>query len=119
MAEEITCREVNGYLIPNLALPAEEAAVSLGRWSMEHKDWLKRNKPILYSSMLMSCTLFRHCKEIEDTAKERLDLITRQMAQAEGVTEQLKADDQMAWVQHMNNIRNRAEKIVRLELICV
>lgn len=119
MAEEITYTEVNGYLLPNLAIPEEEAAVTLGRWGMEHKDWLKKNKPILYSELLMSCTLFRHCKEIEDVAEERLNLITRQMAQAEGVTEQLKSDDQMAWVGAMNSIRSRAEEIIRDELICI
>lgn len=105
------------YYLPDLALPEEETAVTLGRWGRAHKDWLKSNKPLLYSELLMSGKLMRYCKEIEDTAEVRLELIVSQMAQAEGVTEQFKADDQMEWVMRMNNIRNRAEEIIRSELI--
>lgn len=109
---------LNGdYYLPDLALPEEETAATLGRWGRAHKDWLKSNKPLLYSELLMSGKLMRHCKEIEDTAEVRLELIVSQMAQAEGVTEQLNADDQMEWVVRMNNIRNRAEEIIRSELI--
>lgn len=105
------------YYLPDLALPEEETAVTLGRWGRAHKDWLKSNKPLFYSELLMSGKLMRHCKEIEDTAEVQLELIVSQLAQAEGVTEQLKADDQMEWFGHMNNIRIRAEEIIRSELI--
>ena len=109
---------LNGdYYLPDLALPEEETAVTLGKWGRAHKDWLKSNKPLFYSELLMSGKLMRHCKEIEDTAEVRLELIVSQMSQAEGVTEQLKADDQMEWVGRMNNIRNRAEEIVLYEVV--
>ncbi len=109
---------MNGdYYIPDLVLPEEETTVTLGRWGRMHKDWLKSNKPFFYSGLLMSGKLMRHCKDNEDTANERLELIARQMAQAEGVTERLKADDQMEWVGRMNNIRNRAEEIVLHEVV--
>lgn len=105
------------YYLPDLALPEEEMAVTLGRWGRMHRDWLKSNKPSLYTGLLLSGKLMRHCKENEDTANERLELITRQMVQAEGVTEKLKADDQMEWVGRVNNIRNRAEEIVLHEVV--
>lgn len=105
------------YLLPNLTLPEEEMAITLDRCGLARKDWLKKNRPILYSKLLTSCKLIRHCKEIEDTAKERLSLVARQMAKAEGATEQLKADDQMEWVEHMNDIRAHAEEIIESELI--
>lgn len=105
------------YYLPDLTLPEEEMAVTLGRWGWEHKDWLKNNKPLLYSELLMSGKLMRHCKEIEDIAKERFELIVGQIEQSEGVTEKLKADNQMEWVRHMNNIRNRAEEVIKNELI--
>ena len=107
------------YYLPALKLPEEETAITLGRWGMEHKNWLKKNKPILYTQLLTSGKLMQHCKEIEDTAKERIDLIIKKMAKAESVTEQLKATDQMAWVTAMNSIRNRAEETVRNELIFI
>lgn len=111
---------LNGdYYLPDLALPEEETAVTLGRWGRVHKDWLKSNKPHLYSELLMSGKLMRHCKEIEDTAEVRLEQIVSQMAQAEGVTEQLKADDQMEWVGRMNNIRQTASEVIMTELIYV
>ena len=105
------------YYLPDLTLPKEELDVTLGRWGRAHKDWLKQNKPFLYSDLLMSGKLMRHCKKIEDVARERLEHIAAQMAQTEGVTEQLKAYDQMEWIRRMNNIHSRAEEIIKSELI--
>ena len=84
---------------------------------MTHKHWLEKNSPIFYTQLLTSGKLMQHCKEIEDTAKERLALIMEQMAKAEGITEQLKASEQMKWVGAMNNIKACAEEIVLNEII--
>lgn len=107
------------YFLPALKLPEEETAITLGRWGMEHKNWLKKNKSILYTGLLTSGKLMQHCKEIEVTAKERFNLIVIQMAKAEEINEQLKATDQLSWVGAMNSIRNRSEEIIRSELIFI
>ena len=112
-----TYTKVNGYLIPDLVLPEEETVITLGRWGMTHKRWLKKNNKIFYTQLLTSGKLMQHCKEIEEVAKERIALIIKQMAKAEGITEQLKAVDQMAWVGAMNNIKACAEEIVLSEII--
>lgn len=114
-----TYRQAGDYLLPNVTLPEEEN-VTLGRLGMAHKRYLKESKPIVYSQLMIDCSLFRHCKEVEDRARDMLNSLTRQMAQTEGVTEQLKAADQMAWVGRMNNIRQRASEIVFQDVIyCV
>ena len=105
------------YYLPTLKLPEEETMFTLGRWGKAHKDWLKKHKPILYTQLLTSGKLMQHCKKIEDSANDRFELIMRQMAKSEGITELLKAIDQMAFVGAMNSIRIRAEEIIRYELI--
>ena len=112
-----TYSQVGDYLLPDLSLPDEEKNIVLGRFGMTHKTWLKSNKPVLYRQMIISASLFRHCKEIEDRAGNMLEIFMKQMAKAEGVTEELKAADQMAWVGAMNNIRHRATEIVFREVI--
>ena len=107
------------YYLPALKLPEEETEITLGRWGIAHKNWMKKHKPILYTQLLTSGKLMQHCKEIEDAAKNRLELIIVQLAKDEGITEYLKASDQMAWVGAMNSIRNRAEEIIRNELIYI
>lgn len=108
---------VGDYYLPNLALPAEEENIVLGRFGMAHKKWLKTNKPVLYNQLMISASLFRHCKEAEDRAGEMLESLVKQMAKAEGINEELKSNEQMVWVGAMNNIRHRATEIVFRDVI--
>ena len=114
---KITYREVNGYLIPNLKLPPEEANVRLGKWGMMYKSHLEKHKKVFFNTLLMQGKLYQHCAEIEKQANEMFDLIVEQMKEAEGVTEHLKEENQMEWVQRMGNIEERAREVVTTELI--
>ena len=109
-----TYSDINGYLIPNLSMPDSPP---LGRWGRMRRRYLKEHRPALYSSMLLTGRLDQHLTAIDKACEERMELLALQMAKREGVTEALKATDQMAWVCRMNNIRNRAEEIVLQELI--
>ena len=104
------------YLIPNLTLPAEETK-PLGKYGMLRKTYLKKHRKGLYSCMLLQGTLYDHLNEIDEEAHIFIDRYVNEMAKKEGVDEALKAKDQMAWVQAMNNILSRAEEIVLYELI--
>ena len=114
---KITYREVNGYLIPNLKLPPEDANISLGKWGMMHKSHLEKNKKAFFNTLLMQGKLYQPCAEVEKQANEMYDLIIEQMKEAEGVIEQLKEENQMEWVQRMGNIEARAREIVCEELL--
>ena len=114
---KITYREVNGYLIPNLKLPPEEANIRLGKWGMMCKSHLEKNKKVLFYTLLMQGKLYQHCAEIEKQANEMFDLFVEQMKKTEGVTEQLKDEDQLEWVQRMSSIQQCVIEIVRNELI--
>lgn len=114
---KITYREVNGYLIPNLKLPPEEASVRLGKWGMMYKDYLQKNKKGFFNTLLIQGKLYQHCAEVEKQAKGMFELLIEQMKEEEGVTEELKEQDQMEWVQRMGNIQQRAREIVENELI--
>lgn len=114
---KITYREVNGYLIPNLKLPPEEANVRLGKWGMIYKSHLEKHKKVLFSTLLIQGKLYQHCAEIEQQANEMFELLIEQMKEAEGVTEELKEQDQMEWVQRMGNIEARAREVVFEEVI--
>ena len=114
---KITYREVNGYLIPNLKLPPEEANVRLGKWGMMYKDYLQKNKKVFFNTLLMQGKLYQHCAEVEKQANEMFELLLEQMKESEGVTEQLKEENQMEWVQRMGNIETRVREIVREELL--
>ena len=114
---KVTYREVNGYLIPNIKLPPEEANVRLGKWGMLYKDYLQMNKKVFFNTLLMQGKLYQHCVEVEKQANEMLELLIEQMKKVEGVTEQLKEENQMEWVQRMGNIEARAREIVCEELI--
>ena len=109
---------VNGYYLPNLtvAAPAEHPT---GRWGRLHKRYLKEHHPIRYNQLLLSGELGSYLAKLDKQAEEQLALIIRQMQEAEGVTEALKAADQLEWVRRMNSIRNRAEEIIKTELIFV
>ena len=114
---KITYHEVNGYLIPNLKLPLEEASVNLGKWGMLYKDYLQKNKKVFFNTLLMQGKLYQHCAEVEKQANELFDLLVEQMKEAEGVTEQLKEENQMEWMQRMGSIEARAREVVCEELI--
>ena len=115
----ISYRQVGDYLIPNLILPPEEARVTLGKWGMMHKSYLEKHKKVFFSSLLIQGKLYQHCAEIEAQAKDMFNTLVEQMKHTEGVTEQLKEDNQMKWVCRMQNIEARAREFVDTELIYV
>lgn len=102
------------YLIPNLLPPKEP---KIGVWGRRRMEYLQKHRNPIYIGMQLSGTLNAHLEEIDKSASEMTELLIRQMSEREGITEQLKATDQMAWVGAMNNIRQRAEEIVYQELI--
>ena len=104
------------YYLPAFALP-EEQHYSIGRFGLMRKLYLKNHRKVLFFNLLTAGKLNEHLSEIDQTARDRMEFLTKQMAEQEGVTEQLKAENQMLWVQSMNNIRNRIEEIIREELI--
>ena len=114
---KITYRRVGDFFIPNLILPPEEASVTLGKWGMLYKAYLEKHKKPLFNSLLIKGKLYQHCAEVEKQANEMFDTLIEQMKEAEGVTEQLKEQDQLEWVQRMENIQSRAREIVCNELI--
>lgn len=114
----ISYRMVGDYNMLNLILPSEEANVTLGKWGMLHKDYLLKHKKVLFTTLLTQGKLYQHCAEVENQATEMFDMLVEQMKKAEGVTEQLKEDNQMEWVCRMQNIEARSMEIVITELIC-
>lgn len=115
--ENLTYRSVGDFRIPNLTLPPEEANTTLGKWGMLYKDYLLKNKKAVFSTLLAEGKLYQHCAEIENQARNMLDTLVEQMKVSEGVTEHLKEQDQLEWIQRMNNIQQRANEIVFNELI--
>ena len=104
------------YYIPCLTVPAEEEK-PIGIWGQRHLRYIKTERKALYTELLTSGRLNAYLADINEQAEEQTLLMTKQMADREGVTEQLKAQDQMLWVQRMNNIRDRVMEIVNHELI--
>ena len=104
------------YYIPCLVLD-EEDAQPIGMWGRKHLRYIKEQRPVLYTTLLLSGKLNSHLAEIDNQATEMFDRLVKQQAEKEGVTEQLKAQNQMAWVGAMNNIRHAVEEIVLSELI--
>ena len=115
----ITYRQVNDYMIPNLKLPPEESAIRLGKWGMLYKDYLQKHNPVLFTTLLTQGKLYQHCAEIDTQAQQMFTIIVAQMIKTENITEQLKAQNQLEWVQRMNSIQERASEIVCNELIYV
>lgn len=107
---------IGDYYIPVLTLSSEEQR-PIGKWGRMHRDYLKEYRPILFNDLILSGQLWTYLADLNEQAQERLSVIVEQMKEAEGVTEDLKAADQMAWVGAMNSIRNRAEEIILRELI--
>ena len=111
-----TYTQVGDVLIPNLTFGEDEKR-SVGKYGRMRKRYLKDRHPVLYSELLLSGKLYSHLQEIDEACEGRMELLTCRLAEQEGVTEALKAVDQMEWVRHMNSIRNRAEEIVLHELV--
>ena len=104
------------YYIPCLGLD-EENTQPIGMWGRKHLRYIKEHRPVLHTTLLLSGKLNSHLAEIDQRALEMFDLLIKQLVEKEGITQQLKTTDQMAWVGAMNNIRNRAEEIVNTEVI--
>lgn len=112
-----TYTQVGDYLFPDLKLPEEEKQANIGVWGMRHKRFLKENHRVLYSNRMTSGKLVTYLDDNEKQATAMFLRPEKELAEKENVTEELKATDQMLWVQWMNNIRNRATEIVNAELI--
>ncbi len=113
----ISYRPVGDYYIPNIALPAEEREITIGKWGLMHKDYLMKNKKVMFNILLTKGTLMQHLAEIDKQAEDLFSRLITALAIAEGVNEHLKEQNQMKWVAMMNNIRNRVEEIINSELI--
>ncbi len=111
-----TYHEENGYLIPDLRLPAEEEQ-PIGTWGQRHLDYLKQYRKVTYTNLLTSGRLNSYLADIDRQAQERFERLIEGMKQAQGVTEQLKAENALEWVGRLNNIRTCAMKIVNEEII--
>ena len=107
---------IGDYYIPVLTLSSEEQR-PIGKWGRMHRDYLREHRPILFNDLILSGQLWTYLAELNEQAPRRLQLIIRQMQEAESVTEELKAVDQMAWVGAMNSIRSRAEEIILREMV--
>lgn len=103
------------YYIPDLKLPNEERTI--GKYGRMHRDYLKEHKPMRFNDLVLEGQLWTYLADLNEQAQRRLQLIIHQMQEAESVTEELKAKDQMAWVRAMSSIHNRAEEIVLCEMI--
>ena len=110
---------VNDHYLPNLTVAAPTEQHPTGRWGRLHKMYLKAQHPVRYNQLLLSGELSGYLAKLDNQTEEQLALTVRQMQEAEGVTEALKAENQLEWVRRMNSIRNRAEEIIQKELIFI
>lgn len=106
---------VGDYYIPDLKLPNKERPI--GKYGRMHREYLKEHNPMMFNDLVLDGQIWTYLADLNEQAQERLSLIVEQMKVAEGVTEELKASDQMDWVRAMNSIRNRAEEIVLNEIV--
>ena len=116
---EITYTKVGDYLIPDLTLPPEEDKRSIGVYGRRHKMYLMEHRKAIFTIMQMNGTLHTYLADLNEQAEDMFLRLVNDMAKSEGVTENLKAENQMEWVGRMNNIRNRATEIVNEELIYI
>ena len=112
---ELGYLQTGDYFIPDLKLPQENR--SIGKYGRMHRDYLQEHNPIRFDDLVLEGKLWTYLADLNEQAQDRLQLIIRQMREAESVNDELKEDNQMAWVQAMNSIYNRAEEIVLNELI--
>ena len=115
----ITYSQIGDYKIPNLTLLPEEENIKLGKWGMMHKDYLLKNKKVIFYTLLAEGKLWQYLADIDNQAQQMFDTLVEQMKESEGVTEKLKEDNQMKWVMYMNNIEIRAIEIINNNLIYV
>ena len=111
-----TYRQVGDYFIPNITLP-DDGEYQIGKYGRMRRSYLKEYRKILYNNYVLEGTLFKHLAGLDQACNERIENIVSAMAKQEGVTEALKAADQIEWVRRMNSIRNCAEEIVLHELV--
>ena len=107
---------VNGVYLPNLI--STETNYEIGHWGLRHLDYIKNHRKVFYTSLLTNCKLNSYLHDVDVRATEMYDRLVKQLKEQQGITEQLKAEDMMAWVQTMNNISNQAREIVNAEVIC-
>ena len=112
-----TYTQIGDYALPDLSLPAETQTGNIGVWALRHKRYMKQHHKVLYYNLLTSGKLYSHLADIEDQAQQLFPRLVKELAEKEGVTEQLKSSDQMKWMRKMNNIRNRAAEMVNNEVI--
>ena len=112
-----TYTQIGDYLLPDLSLPAEKETGNIGVWALRHKRYLKQHHKVLYYNLFTSGKLDSYLADIEEQAQQLFLRLVKELAEKEGVTEQLKAADQMAWVRKMNNIRSVATEIIFEEII--
>ena len=115
----IQYRQVGDYLIPNIALPPEEASVTLGKWGMMHKTYLEKHKKVFFNTLLMQGKLYQYCAEVETQAQDMFDSLVEQMKATEGVTEQLKEENQIKWINQMNIIQTIVTEMVSDKIIYI
>lgn len=113
--QELNYIRCGNYYIPDIWLPEENRPI--GKWGRMHREYIKEHRPIRFNALCLSGELWTYLADLNEQAENRLELIIKQMAASEGVTEDMKQENQMAWLGAMNNIRNRAEEIVLAELI--
>ena len=115
MMQELNYVRCGYYYIPDIRLPEETRPI--GRWGRMHRDYIMEHNPIRFNDLCLSGELWTYLADLNEQTQNRLELLIEQMKAAEGVTEGMKATDQMAWVGAMNSIRNRAEEIILREMI--
>ena len=115
MMQELSYIRCGDYYIPDIRLPEENRPI--GRWGRMHRDYIKEHNPIRFNDLCLSGELWTYLADMNEQAQERLALIVDQMKATEGMTEEVKAANQLAWVGAMNSIRNRAEEIILREMI--
>ncbi|MDD6021934.1 MAG: TnpV protein [Oscillospiraceae bacterium] len=112
-------RQVGDFFIPNLVLPPEEAKVRLGKWGMLHKDYMLKHKKVAVTIMTAEGRFWQYLAEVDKQAQEMFSQLVSEMTKSEGITEQLKAENQMMWIKKMSNIEAQAREIICKELIYV
>ena len=118
MNTEITYTGQGDYNLPNLKLPEQEPR-EIGIWGQRRRRYLREHHKILYYNLLTKCKLIDHLADINEEAEKKYSRLVKQLAEQEGITEQLKADNQMLWVQRMNSVCNRAQEIVNTEIVYI
>ena len=113
----IPCMKVGDYYFPDIAPPPD--AGDIGFWGRHRREYLREHRPVIFNRLVVSGDLYKHLAQVNQEATEQLEILIQGMKEAQGITEELKARDQMAWVQAMNNIRACAEEIICAELVYV